>query len=125
MLIIGPPGVGKSSIAKQLCSHYKLHHVHLKQVIDEAMEELQRSAARVENGEEGEEDDGGKAQEDAETLDQIKQGLEENNNRIEDQYIKQFVKQKLTSKPCQNQGFILDGYPKTQDQAKELFSGKV
>jgi len=28
------------------------------------------------------------------------------------------------SKPCQNQGFILDGFPKTIDQAKSLFERK-
>lgn len=26
--------------------------------------------------------------------------------------------------PCQNQGFILDGYPKTYEQAKNLFARK-
>jgi adenylate kinase family enzyme len=27
--------------------------------------------------------------------------------------------------PCQNQGFILDGFPKTMEQAKELFACKM
>ncbi len=28
------------------------------------------------------------------------------------------------SPPCQNQGYILDAYPKTFDQAQSLFEGK-
>ena len=39
------------------------------------------------------------------------------------QHIIQFYKQKLMSMPCQNQGFVLDGFPKTEEEAKELFSG--
>lgn len=34
-----------------------------------------------------------------------------------------FYSQTLLSKPCQNQGFILDGFPKTFEQAKTLFEG--
>ena len=36
-------------------------------------------------------------------------------------YIIEFLKLTLGSKPCQNQGYILDGYPKTFKQARELF----
>ena len=42
--------------------------------------------------------------------------------RYSDQYILDFYKQKLKSMPCQNQGFILDGFPKTYEQAKQLFA---
>ena len=42
--------------------------------------------------------------------------------RYSDQYILEFYKQKLKSMPCQNQGFILDGFPKTYEQAKQLFA---
>lgn len=34
------------------------------------------------------------------------------------------VKDKLMSNPCKNQGFVLDGFPKTYEQARELFSGE-
>ncbi len=29
------------------------------------------------------------------------------------------------SPPCQNQGYVLDGYPKTLEQAQSLFGGKL
>lgn len=32
--------------------------------------------------------------------------------------------EKLNSKPCQNQGYIIDGYPKSKKQAASLFSRK-
>ena len=44
--------------------------------------------------------------------------------RLEDQYVIRFIREKLKSMPCRNQGYILDGFPKTYDQAKDLFSRK-
>ena len=49
---------------------------------------------------------------------------EQNGGRIEDQFVNRFVRDRLKSMPCQNQGFILDGYPKSTDQAKEVFACK-
>ncbi|XP_070577004.1 adenylate kinase 7-like [Ptychodera flava] len=118
--ILGPPAVGKTSVVQKLCEHYKLHHIKIKDVIDEAIGRLEKSAARADQDEN--EDDDGKAQEDQELLDQINESKENNSGRIEDQYIIQFFRDKLHSMPCQNQGFILDGYPKTYPQAKELFA---
>ena len=40
--MLGPPAAGKSTVVKQLCDLYKLHHVRIKDVIDEAIERLVR-----------------------------------------------------------------------------------
>ena len=120
---MGPPASGKTTVVKQLCEFYKLHHIKMKDVIDEAMEMLQTSSARAGSEEEGE-DDEGKAQEDADLLESIRENREENNDRIGDEYIIKFFRDKLHSKPCQNQGFIIDGVPKTTEQAEQLFKGK-
>ena len=120
-LVIGPPAVGKTTVVKQLCEKYKLHHLTVKDVITDALEAIQRSIARTDVGEE--EEDDGKAQEDQELLDAINESKEENNGRIGDNYVLRFIKEKMHSKPCQHQGFILDGYPKTMEQARDLFAG--
>ncbi|KAG7466206.1 hypothetical protein MATL_G00162340 [Megalops atlanticus] len=41
---------------------------------------------------------------------------------LDDQFVIRIMKDKLSSKPCRNQGFVLDGFPKTYEQAKELFN---
>ncbi|XP_022083224.1 adenylate kinase 7-like [Acanthaster planci] len=120
--VLGPPAVGKTCVVAALCKHYKLHHIKIKDVIDEAIEALEKSAARADADEN--EDDDGKAQEDQELLEAIMESKESNNGRIEDQYILRFYRDKLHSMPCQNQGFILDGFPKTMEQAKELFAAE-
>lgn len=88
----------------------------------------ERAAARADledlDDEEMDEEDG-KAQHARELLELLKEDLEENNGRYGEQYIIDFYKKKLCSMPCQNQGFILDGIPKTFDQARLLFSRKT
>ena len=46
-----------------------------------------------------------------------------NAGRYGEQYLLEFYSKTLLSMPCQNQGFILDGFPKTFEQAKTLFDG--
>lgn len=38
--ILGPPASGKTTVVKQLCDHYKLHHIKIKDIIDEAIDNL-------------------------------------------------------------------------------------
>jgi len=37
VLITGPPACGKTTVIEQLCAHFKLHHVKIKDVIDDAI----------------------------------------------------------------------------------------
>ncbi|NP_001337820.1 adenylate kinase 7 isoform 4 [Homo sapiens] len=124
--ILGPPAVGKSSIAKELANYYKLHHIQLKDVISEAIAKLEAIVAPNDVGEgeeEVEEEEEEENVEDAqELLDGIKESMEQNAGQLDDQYIIRFMKEKLKSMPCRNQGYILDGFPKTYDQAKDLFN---
>ncbi|NXC41684.1 KAD7 kinase, partial [Penelope pileata] len=127
--IHGPPGVGKSTIAEQICKHYKLHHLKIKEVISETIANLEKTVAPKEvdtdsEGEEGEEDEeeGENVDEARELLAEIKENMEQNAGRLDDQYVVKVFKDKLNSMPCRNQGYVLDGFPKTYDQAKDLFN---
>lgn len=64
------------------------------------------------------------ANETREFLNAINNSIEAGNGRMEDKYVIAFLRNKLKSMPCQNQGFILDGYPKTIAQARELFASE-
>ncbi|KAI5162523.1 Adenylate Kinase 7 [Manis pentadactyla] len=123
--ILGPPAVGKSSIAEVLSKYYRLHHIKLKDVISEAIAKLEAIIAPREGmeGEESEEEEEEENVEDAqELLDGIRESMGQNAGRLDDQYIIRFIKEKLKSMPCRNQGYILDGFPKIYDQAKDLFN---
>ncbi|XP_078239885.1 adenylate kinase 7 isoform X3 [Pogona vitticeps] len=132
--ILGPPGVGKTSIAELLCKHYKVHHIKIKDVITKAIENLEKIVApkdivepevvveEEEEEEEEAEEEGDNVEEAQELLDAIKENMEQNAGRIDDQYVIRFMKEKLMSMPCKNQGYVLDGFPKTYDMAKDLFN---
>ncbi|XP_036449297.1 LOW QUALITY PROTEIN: adenylate kinase 7 [Colossoma macropomum] len=116
--VLGPPAVGKSTVAEKICKHYKLHHVKLKETIAETLANLE-AYVRADEGDDENDESLAEAQEFLETL---KENMEQNEGRLDDQYIIRIMKDKLMSKPCRNQGFVLDGFPKTYEQAKELFS---
>ena len=44
---------------------------------------------------------------------------------LDEQQLVKVLKDKLMSNPCRNQGFVLDSFPKTYEQAKELFYGET
>jgi len=38
--MLGPPAVGKSTVAEQLSDYFKIHHIHIRQVIDEEVDRM-------------------------------------------------------------------------------------
>uniref|UniRef100_A0A670ZVR6 Adenylate kinase 7 n=1 Tax=Pseudonaja textilis TaxID=8673 RepID=A0A670ZVR6_PSETE len=121
--ILGPPGVGKTSIAEELCKYYKVHHIKIKEVITKAIENLVKSVEEGEEEEEEEEEEQADNIEEAqELLDGIKENMEQNSGRLDDNYVIRFMKEMLMSMPCRNQGYVLDGFPKIYDLAKDLFN---
>ncbi|XP_060684562.1 adenylate kinase 7 isoform X4 [Hemiscyllium ocellatum] len=83
--ILGPPAVGKTSIAEKLAKHYKLHHIKIKDVIEEAIAnlELKSTQPEIEEAEEAEEEGDDTGVKDAQDLlDQVRDNMEQNGEYI-------------------------------------------
>ncbi|XP_031136330.1 adenylate kinase 7 isoform X1 [Sander lucioperca] len=117
LCVLGPPAVGKSTVSKQICRYYKLHHITLKETISETIAQLEDNVKNAEP----DADNDDIAAEAKEQLNSLKESMEQHGGLLEDQLLVKMVKDKLMSNPCRNQGFVLDGFPKTYEQAKELF----
>uniref|UniRef100_A0A8C7H996 Adenylate kinase 7b n=1 Tax=Oncorhynchus kisutch TaxID=8019 RepID=A0A8C7H996_ONCKI len=117
--IMGPPAVGKSTVAERICKHYKLHHIRLKETITETLAHLVTHRPLVKNSDgETEAEDSATS---SELLETLKENMDQNGGRLDDQYVIRIMRDKLKSKLCRNQGFVLDSFPKTYEQAKDLF----
>ncbi|XP_072291478.1 adenylate kinase 7-like [Eucyclogobius newberryi] len=117
--VMGPPAVGKSTLSKIICDYYKLHHVKLKPTITETFAQLKKVVSEDPLGENE------RQVEAQELLNGLNNSMEQNGGLLEEHLLLKMVRDKLMTKPCLNQGFVLDGFPKTYDQAKELYGNML
>lgn len=95
ILLIGPQGSGKSTQGKLLSEYFKIPYISTGDIFRE------------------------KSQEDTEEGRRIKQILE-SGRLVDDEITRQLVKERLEKSDVEN-GYILDGYPRTSKQA-DLFN---
>ncbi len=121
VFIGGPPLAGKSHFASQLASGYGIPHLRVADMIEEAQTL--------------EDEFGRELREKIEELKDVEMANYEKNRkkkdpdldraalkpRLPDELVTRVVQAKTGSPACMNKGFILDGYPRSSADAKQVF----
>ncbi|XP_030574781.1 adenylate kinase 7 [Archocentrus centrarchus] len=119
LCVLGPPAVGKSTVSKKICEYYRLHHITVKGTISETITQLEHA---VRNPDPDEENSTREAQA-QDQLSAMRESVEQNRD-LDEELLLKVMKDKLMTNPCKNQGYVLEDFPQTYAQAKELFSAK-
>ncbi|KAM6903838.1 adenylate kinase 7-like [Lycodopsis pacificus] len=117
LCVLGPPAVGKSTVSRKISEYYKLQYIALKETISETISQLEDNVRNADPDAENKDS----AAEDKELLNSLRDSMKQNGGFLDDQLLMKVMKNKLVSNPCRKQGFVLDGFPKTYEQAQELF----
>ncbi|CAJ1078334.1 adenylate kinase 7a [Xyrichtys novacula] len=116
--LVGPPAVGKTTVAEKLCSYYQISHIKIEEVIKGKITQLEE----VVNKADTEHDSVEAAAAARKQLETLNKSMETNAGRLADHLVFDILQEKLYSKPCRNQGFVLDGFPKTYEEARLFFT---
>ena len=94
LILLGPPGAGKGTQAKQIASKYKLPHISTGDIFREASSSGSELGKKL-------------------------QSYMSSGQLVPDALVIDIVKERL-NKPDAKNGFLLDGFPRTLEQAKAL-----
>jgi len=124
IVVHGPPSSGKTFFSKRIAQHYEIHYLDVEEMVKDEVSKLER---RVTNPTPASPDDEADNEADSdpdadrELLEELREAARANNGKYPDEHVINFVRERLKSMPCRNQGYVLDGYPGTVDEARELF----
>ncbi|MFN4199659.1 MAG: adenylate kinase [Fervidobacterium gondwanense] len=94
LIFLGPPGAGKGTYAKRVVEKYSIPHISTGDIFREAIAKGTELGKKV-------------------------QDIVNSGNLVPDELTYALVEERLKQPDCEN-GFILDGYPRTLNQAQAL-----
>ncbi len=94
LIFLGPPGAGKGTYAKGIVQKYNISHISTGDMFREAIANETELGKKIKS-------------------------IISSGGLVPDELTNELVKERLSQKDCEN-GFILDGYPRTLKQAETL-----
>jgi len=95
LVLLGPPGAGKGTLANQVHEKFQVAHISTGDILREEMK----------SGSE---------------LGQEAKGYVESGGLVPDQLVTRLIESRLSRKETSDTGFLLDGFPRTTAQAEDL-----
>ena len=95
IILLGPPGAGKGTLAGLLKDTLKILHISTGDLLREEMKDNTKLGQEIKK-------------------------FVENGQLVPDEVVTKMIKQKVTNAAVLKQGFMLDGYPRTVTQAQDL-----
>ena len=92
LLIMGAPGAGKGTYADGICRYYGIPHISTGEIFRQAIQEETKTGL-------------------------LAKGYIDKGFLVPDEVTNQIIKERLQKEDC-SKGFLLDGYPRTIEQAK-------
>jgi adenylate kinase len=126
LFVHGAPGSGKSFYAAQLAKQHHLPHLKIYNIIREVLDRKDALAEQVlksmqqPSGKASKRRAGG-ATSAAAAAAAAKRDKATGTARIPVELLTQLVRAKLNTACCRNRGFVLDGFPRTYDEARALW----
>lgn len=125
VFITGPPASGKTHFAQKLSDSYGVPHIKISDLINSAMkltnhfgDEIRAKIEELKDQAVAEYEKTRNKKKDPE-LDRATIKV-----RLPEEFLYKIVRMQMDTAACKNKGFILDGYPRTQADAKAIFLEK-
>ena len=125
VFITGPPCAGKTFFAQKLVEQYGVPHITIKDVVAMGMQLTNAYGERLQEKIEELKDQAEAEYEKARKKKDPDFDRAKCNPRLPDDVLYDLVKIQLNSAGCMNKGFILDGFPRSKEDAKQVFMDKI
>ena len=124
VFITGPPCSGKTYFASKLAEQYGVPHITIKDVVDMGMQLTNDYGAKLKAKIEELKDQAEAEYEKTRKKKDPDFDRESCNPRLPEETLYDLMKIQLNSAGCMNKGFILDGFPRSKEDAKNVFMDK-